>query len=371
MTIPFGAQPPQRLHLARSIKRVQMTDFAPNSIIRLVSLLGVATAIAGGIAVADPLPALNLNPEETTVSGLSSGAFMAVQLQVAFSNNIKGAGVIAGGPFNCADQSLRRALFVCMTPALSKADAGKSVAKMRDMAERGEIAPLSGVASDRLYLFHGKGDKTVARATMDALHETYLELNVKPEDIKYVTSVEAGHGFVTEQGSVACADTQPNFLNDCDFDQAGDIFNWLYQGLKEPIEPKKNGLLSFDQALYSGDAAGMDTKAFVYVPADCAGDEECRLHIAFHGCKQGRETLDEDYARLTGYNRWAEANRIVVLYPQAATVPAPWHNQFAGNPNGCWDWWGYSAKDYLSREAPQLAAIEEMAQALGAPLADE
>jgi poly(3-hydroxybutyrate) depolymerase len=53
-------------------------------------------------AIADPLPKLTLAVQETTVSGLSSGAFMSVQLQTAFSSNIYGAGVVAGGPYGCA-----------------------------------------------------------------------------------------------------------------------------------------------------------------------------------------------------------------------------------------------------------------------------
>ena len=112
----------------------------------------------------------------------------------------------------------------------------------------------------------------------------------------------------------------------------------------------------------------MDEIAFVYVPSACRSGETCRLHVALHGCNQGREVIGEDYARLAGFNGWAEANNIVVLYPQAATVPSPWYNWFAGNPNGCWDWWGYTGADYLGRNAPQPSAIARMAAALGAPL---
>ncbi len=43
---------------------------------------------------------------ETVVVGLSSGAFMTVQLHVAFSASLAGAGVIAGGPFYCACAAL-------------------------------------------------------------------------------------------------------------------------------------------------------------------------------------------------------------------------------------------------------------------------
>lgn len=45
------------------------------------------------------LPRLNIAKQSFGVSGLSAGAFMAVQFQVAFSKSICGAGVIAGGPF--------------------------------------------------------------------------------------------------------------------------------------------------------------------------------------------------------------------------------------------------------------------------------
>ena len=39
--------------------------------------------------------------QQTSVSGLSFGAFMAVQLQVDYSDSIIGAGVVAGGPYYC------------------------------------------------------------------------------------------------------------------------------------------------------------------------------------------------------------------------------------------------------------------------------
>lgn len=328
----------------------------------------IACVIVATAATAQPLPVLNLEPEATTVSGLSSGALMAVQLQVAFSAAISGAGVVAGGPYNCADHSLWRALYVCMDPFFVDADADSSFESMQDLAAENRIDPLLGIVPDRLYLFHGQADDTVARSTMDALSQTYQLLGVNDTNTTYVTSVDAGHGFVTEQGTVTCDVTRPDFLIDCDFDQAGDILNRLYDDLSPPVDATEAGFVTFDQAAYTEGAAGMDDTAFVYVPADCAAGETCRLHIALHGCKQGREVIGEDYARLTGYNRWAEANRIVVLYPQAEKIPAPWYNWFSGNPNGCWDWWGYSGPDYLSRSAPQISAIARMAAALGVSL---
>jgi poly(3-hydroxybutyrate) depolymerase len=97
------------------------------------------------------------------------------------------------------------------------------------------------------------------------------------------------------------------------------------------------------------------------------------LHIALHGCGQASGQIGEKYARLTQFNLWAESNRIVVLYPQAEVIPGNFFNGYGlagGNPKGCWDWWGYSSSDFLTKDAPQMAAIANMAEALGAPIAE-
>ena len=67
-----------------------------------------------------PLPALTIDPNEVSVSGLSSGGFMAVQMHVAFSATFKkGAGIVAGGPFYCAEGSIVNATGRCMTHSTS------------------------------------------------------------------------------------------------------------------------------------------------------------------------------------------------------------------------------------------------------------
>jgi hypothetical protein len=77
----------------------------------LVFLLSTGNARAAEPQPAvQPLPALGAELSELTVSGISSGAYMAVQFQVAHSKLVRGAGVIAGGPYNCAEGSIRRAL---------------------------------------------------------------------------------------------------------------------------------------------------------------------------------------------------------------------------------------------------------------------
>jgi poly(3-hydroxybutyrate) depolymerase len=61
---------------------------------------GVPPATAQERPVA--LPAFNVDVAETSVSGVSSGAYMAVQFAVAHSRIVKGVGSVAGGPYGCA-----------------------------------------------------------------------------------------------------------------------------------------------------------------------------------------------------------------------------------------------------------------------------
>ena len=54
------------------------------------------------LAVTAKLPNLDANLGMLSTSGISSGPCMAVQFHVGFSATIKGAGVVAGGPYHCA-----------------------------------------------------------------------------------------------------------------------------------------------------------------------------------------------------------------------------------------------------------------------------
>lgn len=63
----------------------------------------VAAGLVAQATSADPLGSYNVDPTLVSVSGLSSGGFMAGQLGVAFSSIFQtGFGVFAAGPFDCA-----------------------------------------------------------------------------------------------------------------------------------------------------------------------------------------------------------------------------------------------------------------------------
>jgi hypothetical protein len=97
----------------------------------------------------------------------------------------------------------------------------------------------------------------------------------------------------------------------------------------------------------------MDSIGFVYVPRNCENGALCKLHIALHGCLQGRYKIGTVFAENTGFNQVADANDIIILYPQATS-------SLMSNPNGCWDWWGYINSNYANKNGPQMAAIKNM-----------
>ncbi len=336
------------------------------SVRQLVMFVGLSALAVPTVAYsAEPLPEMQLDPTGTTVSGLSSGAYMAVQLHIANSRSIIGAGVVAGGPYFCAEGRLPTALNRCMQTLIGQPDADALLLRARALADAGRIDPLVGLADDRVYLFSGTRDRTVTRPVMDAARDFYRGAGIAEQSIRYVNDIPAGHAFIVEEVANACGVTGNPFINDCDYDQAGDILRHLYGALERPAAMYGSRLLKFDQSEFLADPEthGMASSGFVYIPASCASGEPCRLHIAFAGCKQTPVDIGDLYARTTGYNRWAETNRLVILYPQSSVSN--------GNPNGCWDWWGYDDPAYHTKRGRQMAAIATMAARLGVPFVAE
>jgi poly(3-hydroxybutyrate) depolymerase len=360
-------------------------------------LLGAASAAEGAALEPAPLPALALAPP-VTVSGLSSGAFFAHQFHIAFSSLVEGAAILAGGPYACADNvpavlwanpaaTVATATAVC-THVGRRAfggfgfllpdgpDADGSERAIEEAARKGTIDDPANIADDRVWLFHGARDAIVPEASMDAVAEVYRSLGVDGERLRVERRGDAAHGFpVTDAASdaadvAACGVTARPYLIDCGFDAAGDLLAQLLGPLEPPVAPVPEHLKRFDQTPFlpaGDDRVSLAAEGFVYVPGACtAAGAACRLHVAFHGCRQGASAVGDDFVADAGYNGWAEANGIVVLYPQviaatAAFDPAGLH----GNPEGCWDWWGYSTRAFATRDAPQMRAVRAMIEALG------
>jgi poly(3-hydroxybutyrate) depolymerase len=421
-----------------------------------ISNLGTASSLR------DLARGLNIKKEAISVSGISSGAFMAHQFHVAHSEHIMGVGIIAGGPYYCAKGSIvdavtRCSKFVALSCGkllkLFSLEAGRcgdrtpnNETEIKQMAqasfdEARKKNTLKNIKEDRIYIFSGQHDGIVPHSVMDAVFDFYADPNkvgVKKENINYNREFPAQHTMVRDSfdkpsgeviGNCILPPAPPpppeknSFIDDCqevaqeykasngcvcptptslepptksacppsdkieicedaeDVDLAGAILAHIYgeEALKAGrLIMEEEEVQPFDQSqifkrfsrtpLTALQLASMAKVGYVFIPETCNDGRECKLHVAFHGCLQGGKTDKRPghsgnlFSKYAGYNQWAKANDIVVLYPQVESrnVPPP------VNPQGCWDWWGqdYTHENYHTKHGTQIKAVAQMINVL-------
>ena len=331
-----------------------------------------AVACCGTAAAEERLPALHAEAKQVSVSGISSGGYMAVQFHVAYSSSVKGAGVVAGGPFNCAKNQMKVALKNCMQPDAADPvpPVEELVAFTEEVEKAGAVDATANLKDAKVWLFSGRKDELVRQPVMTALQRYYL--NYLPEgQVKYLDTVDAGHAFPTLDFGRECQYTGSPFIDKCGVDGAGELLQHIYGPLTAPGAAADTNLKEFDQREFfdGGDAYShsMRNTGFAYIPAACRASA-CRVHVAFHGCLQNVDAVKDNFVRHAGYNRWADTNRLIVLYPQTITRHGigfqGWKFSYVVNPLGCWDWWGYDSANYYRKDGPQMRAVMKMIQRL-------
>ncbi|MGH1571809.1 extracellular catalytic domain type 2 short-chain-length polyhydroxyalkanoate depolymerase [Methylobacterium sp. P31] len=390
-------------------------------LIDLAALCALATA-----ALADDGRGLQRggDPTQVSISGLSSGAAMAVQYAVAHSGTVTAVGAVAGPQWGCAGGSLSRAVNACMcgrdalTPTIDTAHRLAASGAI-DKLPSGKPQSLS-----RSWVFQSPSDETVTAGSGRA-DAAFLTAFIGAEPVvdhgnTADGSDRAGHGIITPDGTDTCAfdGMEGSFIRRCGAeDNPGKMFHALFDA-QAPYDPSQRAprvpaseVWAFDQQhliervkashpslandnynpfwLWWPDKTArrqnfdMASTGYIYVPRSCrAIGSSCRVHIALHGCKQD----PRQFSLQAGYNEWADRYRTVVVYPAIAPsdpVPgaicrlpaldgaadAAWTEP---NPNGCWDWWGYldTSSDkgrYLTKQAPQIRVLEGIIAEVTAP----
>lgn len=331
------------------------------------ALLALVLAVAGlgqAALAAQALPTLHADSSRTSVSGLSSGAFMAVQYGVAYSSSVKGIGVVAGGPYNCAFVNIG-GIMTCMSGVPT---GSMSWVAAQGFGALGQIDQPSGISKLKVYVFGGTKDQVVHPEVVAATRDFFVAAGVTPKNLAYVNKFPAGHAFIAAAFGNACGTNGTPYIDQCPdrriaYDQPKAILQHIYGPLSPPATALSSTVRPFDQTPFASVGSSLDTVGFVYIPKSCVTDaSHCGVHVVFHGCKQGAQSVGSDVYSSVGYNRWADSNRLIVLYPQVVTSAV-----FPSNPEGCWDWWGYSGLNFQVRGGVQLTAIKSMVDQLTAP----
>ena len=334
--------------------------------------------VSNAVQAAPKLAGQAADVSAITVSGLSSGGSMAVQFHVALSASVKGAGILAGAPFYCAEGSRWTANYNCMNPGTFTPLTPVSKLQKATDALGSKIDPVKNLSGAKVWLFSGTHDQTVVPEVMSAL-ERYYKHYVNPANVVLIGNQPAGHTIPSPDPDIthACDVTGTPFISRCEdkstgvrYDAAGALLAHLL-GLPLGAAGKETGTLAtFDQREFANGSAyaiSLADTGYVYIPDVCR-KERCRVHVAFHGCAQHADAVNTAFVRDAGYNPWADAYRLIVLYPQTITRygPALDFSSYVFNPYGCWDWWGYTGANYHTKAAPQIEAVNRMVQRLGA-----
>ena len=88
---------------------------------------------------------VNVDVSQISVSGISSGGFMAHQFHVAHSEHIMGAGIVAGGPYYCARGSMLDAVTRCSS--FAKLECTALEAGSERACQKTDLAPKTENAS--------------------------------------------------------------------------------------------------------------------------------------------------------------------------------------------------------------------------------
>lgn len=322
------------------------------------------TAMADTASDPVTLPALSASEAQNSVVGVSSGGYMALQLAIAWPERFSGVGVLAAGPWGCAQGSLSLALNQCMMTRSGEPSLATLDARWARYVGEGQVGDESARSDLRAYVWHGEADEVVKPVLGDLLAEQLRQWLANDSQLKVARSEEIGHGWPVRLPNDSR--TAPEALGDCrqgggshvlacDEDIAGEMLNWLHPERSQSSSSTDGELLAFAQGEF--DAKGLADTGYVYVPANCEAGE-CGVTVALHGCQMNVESIGETFVRQTGLNAWADQHQQIVLYPQAESSIA--------NPQGCWDWWGFAESTWQlsplhdTREGEQVSALMAM-----------
>lgn len=200
---------------------------------------------------------------EVTVSGVSSGGFMSAQMLVAFSNDIKGAGLFASGPWFCTRGTMLT-VADCMTTALS-IYTDQLLLAAEGFQELGLIDKLSNIKDARVYLWSGTKDYVVWQDVVKKNEDFFRKLGAH---IETEYSLNAEHSFPTDFFGNKCGHLGSPFINNCNYKGSKTALEFIMDTSLQPkVDIKDENLKSFSQSKYkSGISSSFGDTGYIYVP---------------------------------------------------------------------------------------------------------
>jgi len=292
---------------------------------------------------------IGLNPNTVTISGLSSGGYMAGQFHLSHSEKIKGVGIFSAGPYYCSQGEFAKVPTDCMANP-ENIDLNYLLQIALEHSKLNLIDNLVNLKKSKVFNFIGLKDSRVLAEVSKKVDLFYQNLNA---NVKTEILEDSEHAFPTEnKQNNKCDYLGSPFINNCEYNGALNALKYIgnpdtfneekvkeKQDMLKYIQFKPDNLIEIDQRpFFSYEKICMNDKGFIYIPDNCKDNKKvCDLHVVFHGCKQTIEHIGKSFIEKTGFLEISELFDLVVLFPQALkSEDQPF------NPNGCWDFWGYN-----------------------------
>jgi len=310
-----------------------------------------------------------IDEQSIVLTGFSSGATFAQQLQFSYSSFFAGIAVFSSSFFGCGPGDGIADHFDQVCTKLENQqesdyfDPHEVLKEIRNWFEEGILENPIQLKDKRLYIYAG------LKSYMFSPYQSFGILSVYEPYIKNPSAIRtrvqnSNLVFPTHNSYGSACDSfaaSTAFIGNCGFSGAFEALSFLLptKVKKEPSPGKKyrlRTLQTFDQTQFTKGIpnAQLDTAGYFYVPARCAkGVFRCPLNFYFHGCLTGREFNSTDHIVNSGFLETADLNDVITIFPQArATSPE--------NEMGCWDTIGISGPLYATQKGDQVKAVKLM-----------
>jgi len=326
----------------KTIKNIRLKT----PLLQYISTLAVALHLTPTTRAAE---SVDLNTSQRfSISGISSGGFMSVQMATIYSNEFLGVGSVAGGFFYCAKNGLQEQIAAGQSNLLGTNNlllfepTGKINSKtlapefrpsvsnpifmsvglcmgnplLATLPSMGQfqydklIEPLDNFKKLQVYIYNGQNDSVVKNSMIQKLYEFYTKNGVSRKQIK-VSQTKGGHNFPTQKkGLNACEAQSVPYISSCNYDAAGDILSHMLKKRLKPTTPNMDHLYIVDQTLHhlnadSNEIANLKQPTesiggygYLYASDKCLSHpDKCHMHVALHGCEMS-DSFDKDFDEL-------------------------------------------------------------------------
>lgn len=294
-----------------------------------------------------------------TISGISSGGFMANQMATIYSSQFSGVGSVAGGFYYCAENYLqsrikadaftigandlflyeptkkiitdslnpfrlgdaltpgkwftpsrRNPLYQSVTICMRGADSAQlPIDYLISNAEKKLIEPLENLASQKAFIYQGKTDSVMDQSMAGMLKSFYLSVGIKEQNIATVLG-EGNHNFPTDfSDNASCDNSGVPYVSSCGLNLAEKMLHHLISPNLVRASAHLENIHVIDQSLdfanlsvqeesWTTPVPSIAPYGYLYANQKCLNSPgSCKLHVAMHGCSMSDSYSDEFQAK--------------------------------------------------------------------------